>query len=100
MTARMTPADGGAAEPDMSWVLLGVAKNDVFVLDYAPGWREFIDGAFFEDSFACDAPTHLAPGAYLWTGYKLGFWDEGDHINIAGGDLCPFIAVARQERDQ
>lgn len=78
-----------ADEPDMSWVDIAVCGpgHCVVTVDCAPGLFDFIDELFFEDNFAIEAPMHLAPGLYRWSGYRVGTWEEGDLINITGGEF-------------
>lgn len=83
--AGFDPSRG--AEADMSWFLIGVRRGgrDIVILDNAPGWDDFDIEFYWEDTFACDPPRHLAPGAYRWSGFKIGWWAEDDAINVSGG---------------
>lgn len=93
-TESDTPAGVEALEP--LWFLIAVrapnrrGDRDVVILDHAPGWAEFNIEFYWEDTFQIDAPDHLEPGAYLWTGYKVGYWGEDDHINVSGGEFTPY----------
>lgn len=85
----------GEPEADMSWFIFAVdKKKNCVILDCAPGWSDFNIEFHWEDTFDSDPPLHLSPGAYRWTGFKLGFWDEDDAIKAAGGVFEPFTAVA------
>lgn len=76
---------------DTSWFLIAVGRRkisgyrDCVILDYADGWSEFGVEFYWEDTFQTDPPTHLEPGAYLWTGFRIGYWGEDDHLNVTGG---------------
>lgn len=78
-------------EPDMSWFLIAVGRRkingyrDIVILDYSEGWGDFCVEFYWEDTFSTEPPTHLQPGAYRWSGYTIGFWDEDDNINVTGG---------------
>lgn len=76
----------------MSWVDIAVLgqKRGVVILDYAPGWADFIDELHFADVFEGDEPDHLSPGAYRWSGYKVGSWEEGDAAVATGGTFTPY----------
>jgi hypothetical protein len=81
------------AEPDMSWFDIAVDhSHEVFVLGHSSGWTDYDIEHFWEDVFEHDAPSHLAPGAYRWTGFKIGFWGEGEHLNVSGGEFNPLPA--------
>ncbi len=87
------PADPVVAQdtPDMSWIDIAVLgeKRGVVVLDYAPGWSEYIDDLHFADVFEGDEPDHLPAGGYRWSGYRIGSWEEGDAIVCSGGEFVP-----------
>ena len=95
MTA--TPDNDGVTEhePDLSWFLIAVGRKSCVILDYAPGWSEFEIEFHFEDTFDCEPPMHLAYGAYRWTDYTFGSWDEDDAISIRGGSFTPFAAQVK-----
>lgn len=78
-----------AVEKDMSWIDIAVCRNATVVIRYSPGWDEFIDELHFEDVFATDVPD-LPAGMYRWSGYKVGYWGEDDHINVTGGTFEPY----------
>jgi len=79
-----------APEPDMSWFDIAVDKRgNTVILDYAPGWDDHTIEFYWGDTFASDPPKHLPAGAYRWTGFKVGFWGDGDHINVTGGEFVP-----------
>jgi len=78
-------------EPDLSWVLIAVGRTDVVILDYSPGWDDFGIEFFWEDTFDSEAPRNLRKGAYLYTDYKIGMWEDGEHIRVTGGKLTPYL---------
>lgn len=92
----MRTEGGEEAERDTSWFLIAVGRRkvsgyrDCVVLDYAEGWEDFAVEFYWEDTFACDPPMHLTPGAYRWSGYQVGFWGEDDHLNVKGGSFEPY----------
>ena len=81
-------------EPDMSWIDIAVCRNATVIVRFSPGWAEFIDEFHFEDVFECDVPD-LVAGLYRWTGYKIGFWGEDDHINLKGGTFTPYALTTQ-----
>ncbi|WP_395393135.1 hypothetical protein WBP07_18170 [Novosphingobium sp. BL-8A] len=86
------------AEPDMSWFDIAVTHNkEVMVLGHSEDWNQFDIEHWWEDTFATCAPEHLAPGAYRWAGYLIGSWDEGEHLNVTGGDFTPLLAGSPAE---
>lgn len=79
-----------SGEPDMSWIDIAVTHSkDVCILGYSEGWKEFVMEHWWEDTFSTDAPEHLAPGAYRWTGFVIGSWDEDEHITASKGEYAP-----------
>lgn len=89
------------AEDDMSWFLIAVdRKKNVFILDYAPGWSDFDIETHWDDTFETDAPQHLAPGCYRWSGFKIGWWAEDEAINAKGGEFEPFVLRARAQESR
>jgi len=88
-----------AVEGDMSWFVIAIGcKNTAVILDYSPGWEPHYIEFFWEDTFDIDPPIHLPVGAYLWTGFWIGHWDEDDAINVGGGDFYPLYAQAIEAR--
>lgn len=81
---------GVEIEPDMSWIDIAVTHSkEVIILGYSEGWKQFAMEHWWEDTFSTDAPEHLAPGAYRWTGYVIGIWDEDEHIAASKGEYTP-----------
>lgn len=79
-----------ALEQDMSWFTIAVDnRGEVVILDYATGWAELGVEFYWEDTFSIDPPKHLPVGAYRWTGFTVGSWDEDEHINVTGGEFTP-----------
>jgi hypothetical protein len=77
------------AEPDMSWFDIAVdRKGNVMVLDWSADWDEWAIEPNWEDTFEIDAPSHLAPGAYRWSGFKVGYSDEDEALNVTGGSFA------------
>lgn len=90
-----TPA---GMEPDLSWFDIAVdGRGNVVVTGFSSGWAnpDFSIETHWEDNFAIDAPTHLAPGFYRWSGFKVGFWDEDDAINLTGGEFTKYVLSAQ-----
>ncbi|ATP19759.1 hypothetical protein [Sphingobium yanoikuyae] len=82
----------GEAEPDMSWFDIAVThQGEAVILGHSDGWSDFDIEHWWSDTFDCDEPSHLAAGAYRWSGFKIGSWGEGDHINLIGGEFSPII---------
>ncbi len=88
----MSTGTMGQREPDMSWIDIAVGRKMCVILDYSEGWRPYIDELHFEDVFDCDPPSHLPIGAYRWSGFKVGSWDEGDAVSVFGGTFAPRLA--------
>lgn len=92
-------------EPDMSWFDIAIDnRGNAVILDYAAGWEGHTIEFYWEDTFASDPPKHLATGAYRWTGFKVGFWGEDDHLNVTGGEfisaLPPFLSTPPVPHDK
>lgn len=86
----MTDKTTVTQEPDMSWFDIAVTrKKEVVITDHSAGWADFDIEHWWEDTFAADVPTHLAPGMYRWQNFNIGWWDEDDAINVTGGDFIP-----------
>jgi hypothetical protein len=76
-------------EPDMSWIDIAVDRNGgVLILDFAPGWRDFIEELHLEDAIDTDADFPAQVGAYRWTNFRIGSWDEGDQAVVNGGTFA------------
>lgn len=76
-----------SANPDMSWIDIAVLgqRRGVVIVDYAPGWSDFIDELHFADVFENEEPDHLDPGVYRWSGFTVDSWHEGNLCVVKGG---------------
>ena len=88
--SKPEPAAVGVDPDDMSWFTIAVDKRgNTVILDYAPAWEPHGIEFHWEDTFAIDPPRHLPVGAYRWSGFSIGSWDEDDSINVIGGEFTP-----------
>lgn len=69
---------------DMSWIDIAVCKRGAVIVDYSPGWEEYLTEHFAEDN-GIAVPANLPTGLYRWTDYKIGSWSEDEMVNISGG---------------
>lgn len=83
-----------AAEPDMSWIDIAIDRSgEALILDYAPGWADFVEDWLVCDVFKTDAEFPAKVGAYRWSNYRIGSWEEGDHAVVIGGSFAPLPAA-------
>ena len=81
-------------QTDRSWFDIAVTRSgQVWIIDYSPGWSNHAIHDQFDATFTNAAPDGLAPGAYRWSGFTLGQWEDGtdDLIHIIGGTFTPKI---------
>lgn len=94
--------EGLEQEPDMSWIDIAILRNGGQVIaDFSPGWAEFFDSLdiFVEDCIETSVTMPTEVGMYRWSGYTLGYWDEGDDPNIKGGTFVS-RASAKPHEDE
>jgi len=94
----LTPETAGSdpADLDMTWIVIAVLGRGrgAVVLDYSAGWHGFLDWLHVDDMFdQMPIDTPAEPGAYRWTGYKIGSWDDGDAIVVRGGTFAPHVIL-------
>lgn len=77
------------------WIDIAVTRRGgALVIDADSFFIEFLEGCYFEDNFAGDPPDHLPAGAYRWSGFKVGYWDEDEAMNVTGGTFTALQPVA------
>jgi len=81
-------------EATHDWIDVAVTSAGCFIIDCDHGFKEFLNGVYWEDNFQCDPPVHLANGAYRWSGFKVGYWGEDEGMNIVGGDFAALTPSA------
>jgi hypothetical protein len=90
MSNKSVEAVAWAEVDDMRWIDVAVTNKEAFIVNCDEGFREHLNGIWWEDNFQIDAPIHLPTGVYRWQQFKIGFWQEDDGMNVTDGEFVPY----------